>query len=163
MLFHYRDIGKFAHEPSLWYQGASFNAQQGARSSTDLPSLTPPAWVSRFAGHSHAHMCKSHASSNMCQCLHYTVKTFGLLQPYFGSSQLHACCVCDTLQTSRCASNLIESLSVVETLLLFVKLGSSEPLAIWLHSYHNHATKELLQGWMRTNKETPNLTRNANL
>ena len=55
----------------------------------------------------------------------YTVKTFELLQPYFWSSQLHVCCVRDKLQTSRDASNLVESLSVVETLLLFVKLGSS--------------------------------------
>ena len=55
----------------------------------------------------------------------YTVKTFGLLQPNFWSSQLHVCCVRDTLQTSRDASSLVESLSVVETLLLFVKLESS--------------------------------------
>ena len=41
------------------------------------------------------------------------------------SSQLHACCVRDTLQTLWDAFNLIDSLSVVETLLLFVKLGSS--------------------------------------
>ena len=40
----------------------------------------------------------------------------------FWSSQLHACCVRDTLQTSRNASNLIESLNVVEKLLLLVKL-----------------------------------------
>ena len=42
----------------------------------------------------------------------------------FRSSQLHACCVCDMLQTSKDTSNLIQSLSVVEKLLLFVKLGS---------------------------------------
>ena len=54
----------------------------------------------------------------------FTVQT--LLQPYFAwSSQLHDCCVHDTLQTSRDASNLVESLGVVGTLLLFVKLGSS--------------------------------------
>ena len=52
------------------------------------------------------------------------------------SSQLHACCVRDTLQTSRDASNLIESLSVVEMLLLFVNLDLlAESLAIWLHSW----------------------------
>ena len=32
-------------------------------------------------------------------------------------SQLHACCVCDTLQTSREATNLILNQSVVEKLL----------------------------------------------
>ena len=37
-------------------------------------------------------------------------------------SQLHACCVRGTLQTSKDASNLTESLSVVETLLLFVRI-----------------------------------------
>ena len=55
----------------------------------------------------------------------YTVKTFWVTSTLFWSSQLHACCVCDTLQTSRDAFNLIESVSVVETLPLFVKLGSS--------------------------------------
>ena len=35
----------------------------------------------------------------------------------FWSSQLHACCVCDTLQTSRKATNLILNQSVVEKLL----------------------------------------------
>ena len=40
------------------------------------------------------------------------------------SSQLQACCVHDTLQTSKDASNLTESL-IVEMLLIFVKLGSS--------------------------------------
>ena len=43
----------------------------------------------------------------------------------FWSSQLHACCVCDTLQTSRNCSNLMQSLDVVEKLLLFVNLGSA--------------------------------------
>ena len=43
-----------------------------------------------------------------------TVKTFGLLQPL---SQLHACCVCHTLQTSREGTNLILNQSVVEKLL----------------------------------------------
>ena len=43
----------------------------------------------------------------------------------FWSSQLHACCVHDTLQSSTDASNLIESLSVVETLLIFIKWRSS--------------------------------------
>ena len=40
----------------------------------------------------------------------------------FWSSQLHACCVRDMLQTSRDASNLNQSLSDVEKLLHFVKL-----------------------------------------
>ena len=59
------------------------------------------------------------------------------------------CCVRDTLQTSRDASNLIESLSVVETLLLFVNLGSSCRKTSYLATFlDNHATKELLQGRM---------------
>ena len=44
----------------------------------------------------------------------------------FWSSQLHACCVYDTLQTLRDTSNLIQSLNVVEKLLLYVKLGSAD-------------------------------------
>ena len=38
-------------------------------------------------------------TQNILQCIQlsmqgtYTVKTFGLLQPYFWLSQLHACCV----------------------------------------------------------------------
>ena len=65
------------------------------------------------------------------------------------SSQLHACCVRDTLQTSRDAFNLIESKSVVETLLLFVNLGSSCRKPSYLATFlDNHATKELLQGRM---------------
>ena len=58
------------------------------------------------------------------------------------SSQLHACCVRDTLQTLWDAFNLIDSLSVVETLLLFVKLGSScrKPNNLATFLYHNHAT-----------------------
>ena len=51
-------------------------------------------------------------------------KNIWVTSTIFWSSQLHVCCVRDTLQTSRDASNLVESLSVVETL-LFVKLGSS--------------------------------------
>ena len=50
----------------------------------------------------------------------------------FWSSQLLAC-VRDTLQTSKDASNLIESLSIVETLLPFVKLGSSCRRPIYQH------------------------------
>ena len=52
-----------------------------------------------------------------------TVKTLGLLQPYFG----HLSCmpvvyvICYTLQTSKDASNLIQS--VVEKLLYFTRLG----------------------------------------
>ena len=60
----------------------------------------------------------SHPSAAHC-------KNIWVTSTIFWSSQLHACCVRDTLQTSRDASNLIESLSVVETLLLFVTLGSS--------------------------------------
>ena len=52
-------------------------------------------------------------------------KNIWVTSTIFWSFQLHACCLRDMLQTSRDASNLIESLRVVETLLLFVKLGSS--------------------------------------
>ena len=52
---------------------------------------------------------------NLCN---HTVKTFGLLQPYFGGlSCMPERCVCDTLQTSRKATNLILNQSVVEKLL----------------------------------------------
>ena len=48
-------------------------------------------------------------------------KNIWVTSTIFWSSQLHACCVRDTLQTSRDASNLNQS--VVEKLLHFVKLG----------------------------------------
>ena len=53
------------------------------------------------------------------------VYTVGLLQPHLVISvACLMCCVCDMLQTSNLsdAFNLIESSSVVETLLFFVKL-----------------------------------------
>ena len=61
--------------------------------------------------------CRWIATAALCI---YTVKTLGLLQPYFG----HLSCMpvvhvtCYTLQTSKDASNLIQS--VVEKLLYFV-------------------------------------------
>ena len=51
-------------------------------------------------------------------------KNIWVTSTIFWSFQLHACCVRDTLQTSRNASNLIESLNVVEKLFLLVKLES---------------------------------------
>ena len=50
-------------------------------------------------------------------------KNIWVTSSIFWSSQLHDCCVRDTLQTSKDASNLIQS--VVEKLLYFVRLGSS--------------------------------------
>ena len=44
-------------------------------------------------------------------------KNIWVTSTIFWSSQLHACCVCDTLQTSRKATNLILNQSVVEKLL----------------------------------------------
>ena len=51
-------------------------------------------------------------------------KNIWVTSTIFWSSQLNACCVCDTLQTSKDASSLIQSLSIVKKLLLFVKLES---------------------------------------
>ena len=69
------------------------------------------------------------------------------------------------LQTLQRMLHLNQGLNVVEKLLPFVKLGFlAESLQNWLHSwhfYHNHATKELLQGQMCRIKETTNPTRNA--
>ena len=59
---------------------------------------------------SHHHPGQSVRRLNTPSKESHTVKTFGLLQPLLWSSQLHACCVRDMLQTSRNASNLIESL-----------------------------------------------------
>ena len=67
-------------------------------------------------------MLRLYSCTVVCDYLFDTVKVLGLLQPYFWSSQLHACCVRDTLQTSRDTSNSNQSLSVVEKLLPF---GSS--------------------------------------
>ena len=73
-----------------------------------------------------------------------TVKTFGLLQPYFG----HLSCmpvVCVThYKLQRDASYLNQSLCVIEKLL--PQLGSSyrKPIANWLHAWHfhhSHATR----------------------
>ena len=52
----------------------------------------------------------------------YHCENIWVTSTFFWSSQLHACCVRDMLQASRDASNLIQS--VVEKLLLFVRLGS---------------------------------------
>ena len=82
-------------------------------------------------------------------CIKVHCKSIWVTSTILWSSQLHAWCVRDTLQTSRDASNLIESLSVVETLLLFVNLGSSCRKPSYLATFlDNHATKELLQGRM---------------
>ena len=82
------------------------------------------------------------AKGNLLHC-----KNIWVTSTILWSSQLHACCVRDTLHTSRDASNLIESLSVVETLLLFVNLGSSCRKPSYLATFlDNHATKELPQG-----------------
>ena len=70
----------------------------------------------------------------------HTVKT-----SYYGHL---SCMPVVYVQTSRDASKLIESLSVVETLLLFVNFGSSCRKPSYLATFlDNHATKELLQGW----------------
>ena len=66
-----------------------------------------------------------HSTLDSLQQMLLHCKNIWVTSTIFWSSQLHACCVHDTLQTSKDASNLTESLSVVETLLLFVKLGSS--------------------------------------
>ena len=55
----------------------------------------------------------------------FQCKNIWVTSTIFWSCQLHACCVCDMLQTSRDASNLMQSLNVVEKLLLFVNLGSA--------------------------------------
>ena len=55
----------------------------------------------------------------------------------FWSSQVHACCVHDTLKKlQKNASYLNQSLCILEKLLS--QLGSSyrKPIAIWLHSWH---------------------------
>ena len=76
----------------------------------------------------------------------------------FWSSQLHACCMRDTLQNFKDASYLNQSLNVVEKLLPQVEFSCRKPTAIWLHTwhfYHNHASRELLQGQMCRIKESP--------
>ena len=100
-----------------------------------------------------------------CSKKHAHCKNIWVTSTILWSSQLHACCVRDMLQTSRNASNLVESLWVVETLLLFVKLGSScwKPSCLGTLLPQPCITKELLQEWIHTKKETPNLTRYANL
>ena len=59
-----------------------------------------------------------------CSCEYIAVccKNTWVTSTIFWYSQLHACCVSETLQTSRDASNLYQS--VVEKLLHFVELGS---------------------------------------
>ena len=59
------------------------------------------------------------------QCVPGSLSSSPAQEPGNEATQLHACCVRDMLQTSRDASNLVESFRVVETLLLFVTLGSS--------------------------------------
>ena len=58
--------------------------------------------------------------------LYAPCKNIWVTSAIFWSSQLHAYCVCDKLQTSRNASiELNQSLSAVEKVLPFVELGSS--------------------------------------
>ena len=64
-----------------------------------------------------------HAGQAETGSSHLHCKNIWVTSTIFWSSQLHACCVCDVFQTSMDASNLVESLSVVEKLLLFVKSG----------------------------------------
>ena len=62
----------------------------------------------------------------------------------FWSSQLHACCVCDTFKLQRDASYLSQSLSVAEKLLTQWGSSYTKPIAVWLHTWYfhrNHATR----------------------
>ena len=54
----------------------------------------------------------------------HTVKTFGLLQPYFGHLSCMPVVYVTCCKTSKDASNQNQSLSVVEKLLLSVKVES---------------------------------------
>ena len=65
-------------------------------------------------------MLKGNAAWGVMKCWG-VVKNAMFSITMFWSSQLHACCVRDTLQTSRDAFNLNQSLSDVEKLLHFVK------------------------------------------
>ena len=65
-------------------------------------------------------MCVCATPVRMVQLCPYTVKTFGLLQPYFG----HLSCMPVVYVTHCKTSNQNQSLSVVEKLFHFVKLGS---------------------------------------
>ena len=65
----------------------------------------------------HESVCcvRVHVHAQTTTCTH--CKSIWITSAIFWSSQLHACCVCDTLQTSREATNLILNQSVVEKLL----------------------------------------------
>ena len=88
-------------------------------------------------------------------------KNIWVTSTLFWSSQLHACCVDDTLHNfKRDGSYLNQSLSVLEKLLSQLGFFTKTFIAIWLHSwhlyqYHKHATKALLQGQICRIKETP--------
>ena len=85
-------------QPEIHVQSAMINHCQSP--STNVERLEPTNLREVFA--------------NSC-----TVKTFGLLQPYYG----HLSCIPVVYVTSyKLQANLIESLSVVEMLLLFVKV-----------------------------------------
>ena len=62
----------------------------------------------------------THSSIGSRSTWHTHCKNTWVISTIFWSSQLHACCVRDMLQTSKDASNLIQS--VVEKLLYFVRL-----------------------------------------
>ena len=74
----------------------------------------------------------------------------------FWSSQLHACCVRDTLQNfKRMLPIWIKAWEASPPVRIFLQKADT---AYWLHSwhyYHNHAAKALLQGQMCRIKETP--------
>ena len=56
-------------------------------------------------------------------------KNIWVTSTIFWSSQLHACCVHDTLQTSEDASNLNQSLRVIEKLLPQLRSSYRKPIA----------------------------------
>ena len=110
----------------------------------------------------HTHTC-THTHMYTRTHTHMHCNNIWVTSTIFWSSQLNACCVHGTLQASRDASHLIESLSVVETLLLFVNLGlfaESLAMATFLAFLPLPCNQGTPPG---VDQRTPNLTRNADI
>ena len=102
-------------------------------------------------------MCNSITNAARSQNL-YTVKKFGLLQPYFGHLGCMPVVYVTHYKTSKQCFLIESKLNCSWEASLSNRIFLWKPIAIWLHSwhfYHNHATKALLQEQMCRIKETP--------
>ena len=110
------------------------------------------------------------SSTTIQGTMYVTVKTFGLLQPYFGDlSCMHTCCVSETLYELH--QGMLLKVQLHEKLLLFAILGSScrKPInqhfwyKVWCFFDPTHPTLEEFLGSMVMAGMQPIARRSYNL